>query len=275
VDERPASHAGSIAAGAGGGGRPLIDVSPRVRTVAVSDEGGKKMQRRLALWLVACAAALVAAATPALSGTGAPTGTRFVSAIDNRYLPLRPGTVLRYRGTEDGEAASSTFEVTRRTKVIAGVRTTVVRDTFLVGGAAAEKTDDYFAQDERGNVWYFGEDSYDRVSGRWVRSDGSWLAGVDGAKAGIVMKARPRVGDTYRQEWYRGHAEDMARVLKTGVAVTVPYGRFDGALQTREWTPLEPGVVEHKWYAPGIGEVRSLTTEGGSDEMRLVSVRKG
>jgi hypothetical protein len=113
------------------------------------------------------------------------------------------------------------------------------------------------------------------VKGKWLRSDGSWLAGVDGARKGIVMEAHPRAGDTYRQEWYAGHAEDMARVLATDVSVGVPYGRFDHALQTKEWTPLEAGVAEHKFYARGIGEVRSIMTAGGSEEMRLVSVRRG
>jgi hypothetical protein len=229
------------------------------------------MQRLLTAGLLAAAA--IAVATPALADR-AGSRTQFVSTIDNSYFPLVPGTVLRYEGQEDGIPASSTFTVTRRTKVVAGVATTVVRDTFSRRGKMVERTDDYYAQDAKGNVWYFGEDSYDRRNGTWVRSDGSWLAGVDGAKQGIVMKAHPRAGDTYRQEWYRGHAEDMARVLKTSAAVTVPYGTFAHSLQTKEWTPLEPGVAEHKFYAPGIGEVRSVTVKGGKEEMRLVSVRR-
>ena len=222
-------------------------------------------------------AAIVCAAAPALGGAGSRTegaGTGFVPAIDNRYLPLRPGTVLHYRGTQEGRPATSTLTVTRRTRVVDGVRATVVRDTFSLGGKTVERTDDYYAQDAEGNVWYLGEDSFDLVKGKWVRSEGSWLTGVDGAKKGIVMKAHPRAGDTYRQEWYPGHAEDMARVLATETSVRVPYGSFERALETKEWTPLEPGVAEHKYYAPGIGEVRSVMTEGGSEEMKLVSVRR-
>jgi hypothetical protein len=204
-----------------------------------------------------------------------PAPSAFVRTVDNPYFPLRPGTILRYEGTADGERATDTVTVTRRTKTILGVRATVVLDVATLGGKPSEKTDDWYAQDKRGNVWYLGEDSFDRKKGKWVRNDGSWRAGVDGAKAGIIMKGRPSIGDSYRQEYYKGHAEDLGRVLRTGVTVSTPYRSFRGTLQTRDWSPLEPRVVEHKWYARGIGEVKSLLVRGGPERMALVSVTRG
>jgi hypothetical protein len=196
----------------------------------------------------------------------------FVKRIDNKYLPWKPGTTFLYRGMKDGERAENRTFVTRQTKTILGVEATVVLDRGFVDGKPEEKTFDWYAQDKRGNVWYLGEDSFDWKNGRWVRNDGSWEAGVDGARAGIIMEAGPKVGDTYRQEFYKGHAEDLARVLSLDESVDVPYGRFDHCLQTREWTPLEPGIVEQKFYARGVGEVRMVAVKGEKEEMELVSV---
>ena len=204
-----------------------------------------------------------------------PAPSAFVRRVDNPYFPLRQGTTLRYEGTADGERATDTVTVTRRTKVVLGVKAVVVLDVAAASGKPSERTFDWYAQDKRGNVWYLGEDSFDRKHGKWVRNDGSWLAGVNGARAGIIMKGTPRIGETYRQEYYKGHAEDLGRVLRTGVAVSTPYRSFRGALQTRDWSPLEPGVVEQKYYARGIGEVRSLLVRGGAERMALVSVTRG
>ena len=196
----------------------------------------------------------------------------FVASIDNEYFPLAPGTTFTYRGLQEGEPRVVTVLVTHRTKIIVGIKTTIVLDQVLVGGKPEEKTFDWYAQDKRGNVWYLGEDSSDFVKGKWVRSDGSWEAGVDGAKPGIVMKADPSPGDAYRQEFYTGHAEDMAKVLSRNESVTVSYGSFEHALETSEWTPLERGVVEHKYYVRGVGNVRTIMVKGGSEEERLVSI---
>ncbi|MDQ2983306.1 MAG: hypothetical protein M3R70_05200 [Actinomycetota bacterium] len=198
----------------------------------------------------------------------------FVRTIDNEYMPLKPGTVLRYRGKKDGQPSSVKYVITRETKTIQGVRCVVVHDTLSINGQPEERTIDWFAQDKRGNVWYFGEDSFDLVGGTWVRSDGSWQAGVDGAVAGIAMESDPRVGDTYRQEYYAGHAEDMAKVLRTETSVTVPYGSFREVLKTKDWTPLDTKRAEHKFFAEGIGEVRSVMVKGGSDYENLVSVER-
>jgi hypothetical protein len=227
--------------------------------------------------------AINAAAPRRSSGSGAqhavripklPPGRDFVRRIENKYFPLVPGTRFLYRGKQDGEPREVSVLVTRKTKVILGIRAVVVLDQVLVGGKPEEKTFDWYAQDKRGNVWYLGENSSDFVKGKWVRSDGSWQAGVDGAKGGIVMEAKPSVGDVYRQEYYAGHAEDMASILKTNASVSVLYGNFDKALVTKEWTPLERGVVEQKYYARGVGNVRTVMVKGGSEEERLVSVTR-
>jgi hypothetical protein len=249
----------------------LMPVSGRSPTV-------QRVKKTLA---IAAAIALSAASAASASSRKSipvpkmPAPGDFARRIDNPYLPLRPGTTFRYRGTSDGEAAEVTVEVTKRTKTILGVRAVVVLDRSSVGGKPEEKTFDWYAQDKRGNVWYLGEDSFDFKRGKWVRNDGSWQAGVDGAKAGIVMKAQPRVGATYRQEYYRRHAEDVARVLSTREEVSVRYGTFRRVLETRDWSLLEPGVIEHKYFARGVGEVKSVMVKGGSEVMALVSVTRG
>ena len=230
-------------------------------------------------WLTAALVALVAGL--ASSPLGASPGgydavidpSDFVRRIDNRYLPLKPGTTFLYEGkAEDGGAERVRVTVTRQTKRIFGVTCVVVLDTSTVNGKPRERTFDWYAQDQRGNVWYMGEDSRDFKDGRWVHSDGSWQAGVDGARPGIVMPAHPRPGRAYRQEYYAGHAEDMAKALGTAKSVSVAYGTFRTVLMTLEWSPLEPGVAERKYYAPGIGEIKVVVVKGGSGGAELVQV---
>jgi hypothetical protein len=203
-----------------------------------------------------------------------PPASDFVTRIGNPFFPLRRGTTYTYAGQEDGKPRKVVVSVTQQTKRILGIRATVVFDRVIVDGRPEEKTWDWYAQDKRGNVWYLGEDSFDFISGKWKRSDGSWEAGVNGAKPGLVMEAHPAVGDAYRQEYKVGHAEDMAKVISANEAVVVPYGRFKRALRTSEWTPLERGVVEHKFYVRGVGNVRTVMVKGGSEEERLVSVTR-
>jgi hypothetical protein len=203
-----------------------------------------------------------------------PPARDFARRIDNKYFLLTPGTQFLYRGKQDGKPREVTVLVTHKTKTILGIRAVVVLDQVLVGARPEERTYDWYAQDKRGNVWYLGEDSSDFVKGKWVRSEGSWQAGADGARPGIVMQANPVVGDVYRQEYYKGHAEDMAGVLRTGGSVSVPYGTFHKALVTKEWTPLERGVVEQKYYVRGVGNLRTVMVKGGSEEEWLVSVTR-
>ena len=201
-----------------------------------------------------------------------PPPSDFVAHVDNKYFPLQPGTVFHYQGMENDRPAVDKVTVTNTTKTILGVHATVVLDRVDVNGKPSEKTFDWYAQDRRGNVWYRGEAAFEYKHGHWVRADDSWEAGVDGAKAGIIMEAHSSVGDVYRQEYYPGHAEDIAEVLSLHASLSVPYGSFDHVLQTKEWTPLERGVVDNKWYAAGVGEISERTVKGGSDFLELVSV---
>jgi hypothetical protein len=201
-----------------------------------------------------------------------PPPSDFVTVIDNRYFPLEPGTTYLYRGREEDLPSLDKVVVTTRTKTILGVRATVVLDRVTVNGQPSEKTFDWYAQDKRGNVWYLGEAAFDFENGHWVRASDSWQAGIDRAKAGIIMEAHPKVGDVYRQEYYPGHAEDVAKVLSRHASISVPYGSFTHVLKTKEWTPLEPGVVDNKYYARGVGEVAERTVKGGTDFLKLVSV---
>ncbi len=197
----------------------------------------------------------------------------FVEVIDNPYLPLVPGTTFTYIAeTEDG-IEENVVSVTHQTKEILGVTCTVVFDLVYVEDVLTEETYDWYAQDKEGNVWYFGEDTkeYDEY-GNVISTEGSWEAGVDDAKPGIVMEADPQPGQSYRQEYYEGVAEDMAKVLRLTAAVSVRYGDFEDCLKTKEWTPLEPGVVEQKFYVWGVGLVLVTELKGKSVRVELVEI---
>lgn len=179
----------------------------------------------------------------------------FLSKIDNKYLTFMPGKKFIYEGkTEEGIERTEVY-ATHETKKILGVNTIVIWDRVWLNDELIEDTKDWYAQDKYGNVWYFGEDSKEIVNGKVVSTKGSWQAGIDGAKPGIVMKANPQVGDSYRQEYYEGEAEDMAEVVSLGVKIKVKYGSFSDCLQTREWNPLEPGDEEYKYYCPEVGNL--------------------
>ena len=197
----------------------------------------------------------------------------FVTTIDNRYLPYKPGTRIHFEGVRGKTAQTDDEHVLRRTKLILGVRSTVVRDTVSEHGRAVERTDDWYAQDKQGNVWYMGEDSFELNSkGHFIKASDSWQSGVKGAKPGIIMPAHPRPGDAYRQEYYPpGKALDEARVLGHSGTVKVPYGTFKGALVTSEFSPLEP-QTEQKYYVTGIGEILERVVKGHHEEFKLVRV---
>jgi hypothetical protein len=209
-------------------------------------------------------------------GASAARPGRFVDQVTNPWFPLRPGTTYVYTGVREGEPSRELFTVTRLTKTIQGVRCTVVNDRLYVRGRLRERTTDWYAQDRRGAVWYFGEQTAELdARGRVTSTEGTWRSGVDGAKAGIYMPARPRVGQSFRQELYAGHAEDHFGVLSLNASVTVPYVSSRHALLTKEWTPLEPDVLDHKLYVRGIGTVKEQTVKGGSERNVLVAVRRG
>ncbi len=197
----------------------------------------------------------------------------FTTVIDNPYFPLKAGMRWVYQSkTEDGETERTVVEVLPETKVVKGIPCVVVHDTVSVGGVVTEDTFDWYVQDADDNVWYFGEDTKEFENGKVVSTKGSWEAGVDGAEEGIVMKAQPKVGDRYRQEYYRGEAEDMGEVLALDARATVPYGAFDNLVQTKDTTPLEPDVVEHKYYARGVGVVLVVAVSGGTGRDELVEM---
>jgi hypothetical protein len=201
----------------------------------------------------------------------------FTTRVDNPYLPMRPGSRWVYRETDDGGTAQRiVVKVLRRTKRIAnGVEARVVRDTVTEKGVLVEDTFDWYAQDRAGNVWYLGEDTTEYEDGRPVTKAGSFEAGVDGAQAGVVMPARPRPGLEYRQESYPGEAEDAARVLSLDDQVQVPAGHFRPVLMTKDWNPLEPGVLEYKLYARGVGLVLALGVSDGGGREELLRYTPG
>jgi hypothetical protein len=200
--------------------------------------------------------------------------TRFVSFIDNPLFPLRRGTRFVYVGREDGRPERDVVDVTRNHRIVDGVRVIEVLDRVFVDGSLAERTRDWYAQDEDGNVWYLGEDSKEIEDGTVVSTEGSWEAGKDGAKAGIIMPAHPRVGHVVRQEFAPGVAEDKARYLNLDVDVAVPFGEFDDCLKTEEFSPLEPGVREFKFYCRGIGMVKEREVAGGTAHLALTAMRR-
>jgi hypothetical protein len=184
----------------------------------------------------------------------------FSTTVTNRYMPLVPGTTRTYEG--GGERIVVT--VTSSTREVMGIQTVVVRDRAFRGASLVEDTEDWFAQDADGNVWYFGEDTAACSGGSIAGRPGAWEAGVDGAQPGIVMLAAPRVGDYYRQEFYAGRAEDVARVRELGGTVVHDDVTYDDVLVTEDFTALEPGQLEHKSYAPDVGLIEERGAAGGT-----------
>jgi hypothetical protein len=197
----------------------------------------------------------------------------FTAPVPNPYFPLEPGTVSFLRGSEDGKRLLNRTTITPWKKVIQGVKTTVVNDVLYEGGVLREKTTDWYAPDDSGNVWYFGEATavYNK-QGRVVDTEGSWRAGVDGAVAGIIMPANPGPTDAYRQELYRGHAEDQGWIVARHQVADVPYEKVNDVVRSYEWTRLEPDVVSLKLYGPGLGIIREKDVAGGTELLELIRV---
>ncbi len=232
-----------------------------------------------ALLLTGCAAAAPEQIGPSgvdelVVPTPTPKVADFVDEIDNPFLPLRPGSEWVYEtvGAENGE--TTTVTVTDQTRRVQGVRTTVVRDVVRnAAGEVVEDTYGWFAQDQRGNVWYFGKDTsaYDLDAGT-TSTEGSWEAGIGGAQAGLMMAAVPRVGDGYQQVYLPTIAEDRATVLALDGEAAVPQGDFDELVVIEETTPLEPGLTKRKYYARGVGlvleETNEVTATGSNQRQR-------
>src|SRR5215212_8462841 len=226
----------------------------------------------------------VAAAMATARSAGLPRGSEpvnlnpadFTTRIDNPYWPMRKGSRWIYRETDnEGTKQRVVVTVTRRTKLIAnGVRARIVRDVVTEDGTPVEVTNDYYAQDRAGNIWYLGEATTEYENGKPTSTEGSFEAGVDGAQAGVIVPAKPRVGLAYREEYYAGHAEDRARVVSLREQAGVPFGHFRRVLMTRNTNPLEPRSVEFKFYARGVGPVLAVSVSGGSDREDLVRFKK-
>ena len=246
--------------------------------------------KRLLTPLALAAAATVAVAAPSAAGAESarpqplpplPAASAFGAGTVNPWFPVVPGTTSTFSGAIDGVAARELFTVTGDVKVVDGVPANVIHDRLYLaredghGRFLAEDTLDWYATANNGDVWYLGEATteYDE-QGRVVSTDGSWQAGVDGARRGIYMPAQPQVGQTFAQEFYKGHAEDHFRVLSLATSVSTPYATSKHALLTEEWTPLEPGVIDHKLYVRGIGTVKEQAVKGGRELNVLVAVRR-
>jgi len=209
---------------------------------------------------------------PSVQDPSSPKTDGWVSGLSNPYLAFEPGRIFNYQAETDEGIETTVTEVTRNTKTIMGVVTTVVHDQGFLNGSLIEDTFDWYAQDTDGNVWYFGEDSKQIDHGVVIGTEGSWEAGVNGAQPGIVMPASPKNGMSYQQEFAAGVAEDMARVRSLSESVVVPYGSFSGCLETLEWSPLDKGVREFKFYAPGVGLVLTIEDKGNIRD-ELISIK--
>lgn len=218
--------------------------------------------------------------TPATSSVVAsmpplPAPSDWATAITNPWFPWPRGQVLTYTGRKDNQPTVDRYVVTGRTKTIAGAPATVIINTLSTKGRVLEATEDWYAQDSQGNVWYLGESTKTfKPNGSVDSTEGSWQTGVNGAQAGLFMPANPQVGDSFYQEFYKGQAEDRYTIISMDGTVTVPYGSFKNALVTEEKTALEPTVVSQKYYVHGIGQVYEVDVAGSQEYAKLVSVKK-
>lgn len=197
----------------------------------------------------------------------------FVATIDNPYFTLKPGATFTYQKKSDQEIERKEVVVTNEKKTILGVAMTVVHDRVWIDDELHEDVKDWYAQDKNGDVWYFGEavDYYE--DGKLRDHEGSWEAGVDGAEAGIIMKAHPVVGDSFRQEYYPGVSEDMVDIVALNKTITVPAGSYTGCLQVRDWSRIDATANEYKYYCPPAGFVVLETlVEDEEDKTELVQV---
>ena len=203
------------------------------------------------------------------------------SRVTNQWFPLAPGSVYVYDGQKDSKSARDVMTVTRKTKMIAGIRALPVADRLFLNGVLAERTTDWYAQDKKGTVWYLGENTAElNARGKVTSTEGSFLNGRDGAKGGIFMPAHPAVGQSFQQESLKGQAEDRFRILSMATSITTPVVSSQNAMLTQEKTPLEPGTMDHKYYVQGIGTVKEqqvagFSTPAQAEVTQLVSFTPG
>jgi hypothetical protein len=249
--------------------------------------------KRIALFaMVALAAAGCATAKEPLSSAATTSATSdlpqgsetvdldpadFTADIDNPWWPMTVGGTWVYNETDaEGAKQKVVVTVTDKTKKLAnGIEARVVRDEVTEDGVPVELTDDYYAQDRDGNIWYMGEATQEFDEGKPGSTDGSFEAGKDGAQPGIAIPAKPQAGMTYRQEYYKGEAEDQGEIIRTDVQAEAPFGHFENVVMTMDTNPLEPDVLEFKFYAKDVGPVVAITVSGGSDREELVRYTAG
>jgi hypothetical protein len=234
------------------------------------------------LRFLACTVLVAVSGLASQSLPAAPLDTTFdinsfpnTTSITNQYWPLIPGTQFVYTSSSGTGCEVELFTVTTNVKSdfkgkYAGMKAVEIHDQDWLSPncdgkyALQEDTLDWHAQDRTGNVWYLGEASSAWDADQCPTTEGSWEAGTNDAEGGIVMLAYPKVGNTYSQEYSAGIAEDFAKVLRTDMPVSIGIGSFDGCLETKEWSPLEHGAVEHKFYCPtGGGNVLIEELKGG------------
>jgi hypothetical protein len=194
----------------------------------------------------------------------------FTIKITNPYFSLPIGKKLIYEEVGGSERIEITIE--GDTKKIMGVETLIYHDQVFQNGQLVEDTRDYLAQDKEGNVWYFGENVDNYIDGKMKDHSGAWIAGVDGAQPGIWIKADHKVGDSYRQEYYRGKAEDRRDVVAVNLQVVTRRATYENCVKFYDWTPLDPGSREHKYYCPGVASEVLIEDLDGGNRTELVEV---
>ncbi|TAL42776.1 MAG: hypothetical protein EPN91_07610 [Salinibacterium sp.] len=201
---------------------------------------------------------------------------KFSTQIDNPYWPMKPGTRWTFRETDaEGTVFTVVVIVTDKTKTIAnGIKARVVRDTAYQGNEIVEDTFDWYAQDSFGSIWYLGEDTAEFEHGKVVSRAGSFEAGLHGAQAGVLLPGHPQVGQSYREEYQAGEAEDNGEILSLVEQADTPFRHFTDMLLIKDTSAIEPDVVEYKFYARGFGAVLTLDVSGGSGREELVKVDK-
>jgi hypothetical protein len=177
----------------------------------------------------------------------------FTTNITNPYFNLPTGKIFTYEAKTQEGTEKIQIEILDETKVAMGVKTIVYWDRVWLDGALIENTKDYLAQDKEGNVWYFGEDVDNYEEGKLINHEGSWIAGINEAKPGIWIKAKHKVGDSYKQEYLAGEAEDMRDVVAVGITVKTKLAKYTDCIKFYDWTPLKPESKEHKYYCKEVG----------------------
>ncbi|MCI0750315.1 MAG: hypothetical protein L0Y35_00600 [Flammeovirgaceae bacterium] len=181
----------------------------------------------------------------------------FVSDVTNPYFPLSVGSTFSFTGETSEGTETTEIEVLADTRIVMGIACTVIRDRVYLNGELIEDTRDWYAQDKDGNVWYFGEEVDNYIDGVLDNHYGSWEAGVDGAEPGIIMLGNPVIGLKYRQEHFVGEAEDHGEVVSKDESVSVIAGSFTGCIKIEDTNPLDPNFLEYKYFAPGVGHIKT------------------